>query len=83
MEFFYTKQQTCRGAKADAEVGDKLYLIKRLSELRLTYQISMLAYMAQKRGKKLIVQLSKESKVHASLKEFVINMSGIIKIERT
>jgi len=83
MEFFYTKHQTPRGAKADAEVGDKVYLIKSASQLRLTYQIRMLTYMAQTRAKKLIIQLPKEARVHESLKEFVRSMSGLVKIERT
>jgi len=83
MEFSYTKHQTPRGAKADAEVADNFYLVKGASELRLTYQIKMLTYMAQIRGKRLIIQLPKKSKVHASLREFVRNMSGLVKIDRT
>lgn len=82
MEFFYTKHQTLRGAKADAEVGDKIYLIKNSSSLRLTYQIRMLSYMAQTRKKKLIVQLPKAAKVHITLKEFVQSMGGLLKIEK-
>lgn len=72
-----------RGAKADAEVADKLYLIKNVSELRLTYQARMLTYMAQTRGKKLIIQLPKEAKVHNSLREFVREWSQLVKIERS
>lgn len=83
MEFSYTKHQTVRGAKADAEVGDKVYLIKGASQLRLTYQIKMLTYMARTRNMKLIIQLPKAAKVHDSLKEFVRSMNGLIKIERT
>jgi hypothetical protein len=83
MEFSYTKHQTPRGAKADAEVGDKVYLIKGASQLRLTYQIKMLAYMAQTRGMKLIIKLPKESKAHESLKKFVRELNGLINIERT
>lgn len=82
MEFEYTKHQTMRGAKADAEVGDKLYLIKNVSELRLTYQTRMLTYMAQARGKKLIIQLPKEAKVHNTLREFVREWRQLVKIER-
>ena len=83
MEFSYTKHQTPRGAKADAEVGDKVYLIKSALQLRLTYQIKMLTYMAQTGGKKLIIRLPKEAKVHESLKDFVRSGAGLIKIERT
>lgn len=83
MQFSYTKHQTPRGAKADAEVGDKAYLIKSASELRLTYQIRMLAYMAQMRGKRLIIQVPKEAKVHSSLRDFVREMDKLVKIERS
>lgn len=83
MDFIYTRHQTPRGAKADAEVGDKVYLIKSASQLRLTYQIRMLAYMAQTHGKKLIIQLPKDAKVHESLRDFVRSMAGLVKVERT
>lgn len=66
----------------DAEVGNKLYLLKNVSSLRLTYQIKLLAFTAQSRGKKLIVQLPKEAKVHESLRSFVRESSGLVKIER-
>lgn len=83
MEFTYTRHQTPRGALPDAEVGDKLYIIKNVSHLRLTYQIRVLTYMAQSRGKKFIVRLPKDAKLHSSLREFVKNFSAVIKIERT
>lgn len=83
MEFSYTKHQMPRGARADAEVGDKVYLIKNVSQLRLTYQIKMLTYMAQTRNKMLIIRLAKSAKIHESLRDFVRNVNGLIKIEWT
>jgi hypothetical protein len=83
MDFSYTRHQTPRGAKADAEIGNKLYLIKSTSELRLTYQIRMLTFMAQTRGMQLIIKLPKKARVHRVLKEFVRNMGELIRIERT
>jgi hypothetical protein len=83
MRTFYTKHQTPRGAKADAETTDMVYLIKKVSELRLTYQIRTLAYMAKMRGKKLVVQLPKEAKVHDSLRVYVRDMGQLVKIERS
>lgn len=83
MQFSYTKHQTPRGAKADAEVRDKAYLIKNVSELRLTYQIRMLAYMAQTGGKKLIIQVPKGAKIHSSLRDFMREMDQLVKIERS
>lgn len=82
MDFFYTKHQTPRGAKPDAEVGDKLYLLKNVSSLRLTYQIRLLAFMAHTCRKKLIIQLPKGAKIHEPLRNFVRDSGGLIKIER-
>jgi hypothetical protein len=83
MEFSYTKHQMPRGARADAEVGDKVYLIKNVSQLRLTYQIKMLTYMAKTRNKILIIRLPKAAKIHESLREFVRSVNGLINIEWT
>jgi hypothetical protein len=82
IEFIYTRHQTARGARPDAEVNNKLYLIKNVSEMRLTYQIKLLTYLAQLRAKKLIVQLPSQANVHASLRDFVRSHGGIVEIER-
>ena len=80
---FYTKHQTLRGAKPDAEIGDKIYLIKNVSQLRLTYQIRMLAYVAQIRDIKLVIRIPKNAVIHQSLLEFAIETNGLLNFERT
>lgn len=82
MDFIYTKHQTPRGAKPDDEVGIQIYLIKNVSMLRLTYQIKMLAYMANIKNKQFVIQLPKEAKIHASLKDFIREYSKFVKVER-
>jgi hypothetical protein len=82
-DFAYTKHQTLRGSMPDADVGGILYLIKNVSEMRLTYQIKLLAYMAKSKNKKLSVRLLKATKVHSSLRDFVRASDGLVKIERT
>ena len=82
IEFKYTKHQTARGARPDADINDRLYLIKNVIELRLTYQIKLLTYQAQLRRKKLVVQLPKHSRVHSTLREFVRSHNKIVQIER-
>ncbi len=82
MKYVYTKHQTPRGAMADAEVDNKMYLIKRVSQLRLTYQIRMLTYIAKEQNKKLIIQLPETTKIHGSLRGFIRDASGLIKVER-
>ncbi len=46
MELRYTRQQTARGSRPDATVGDTWYLLKNVSQLRLTYQIRLLTFGA-------------------------------------
>lgn len=82
MDFSYTKHQTPRGARPDAEVGDNFYIIKNVSCLRLIYQIRVLAFIANTRGKNLIIQLPKGAKVHESLRLFVRESFGSVKVER-
>lgn len=82
MDFSYTRHQTPRGARADAEVGDSLYLIKLVSHLKLTYQIRVLAFIAETRNKKLVIQLPKNATMHNSLRDFISQTAPTIKIER-
>jgi len=78
-----TKYQVPRGSIPDAENTNAVYLIKNVSEMRLTYQIKVLAYMAFRRNKKLHIRLPKNAKVHRVLRNFVSLANGLVKIERT
>ena len=78
----YTRHQTARGARPDADVNGKFYLIKKVSEMRLTYQIRVLTYAAKTTGRKLVIQLPPEAKVHTTLRDFVREHADIVKIER-
>lgn len=78
-----TERQMPRSARADAEIGEKLYLIKNVSRLRLTYQIRLLTYAAQTRKMKLIIRLPRAASVDASLERFLVRFSSLIQIERT
>lgn len=82
MEFKHTKHQVARGSLPDAETHNKIILIKRCSELRVTYQIKLLTYLAHQKQKKLVIELPKGAKIHRSLKEFRKQHSKLIKIER-
>jgi hypothetical protein len=46
-----------RGARPDAEAGDRVYLLKHVSRLRATYQIRVLAFLAEERGQRLVLQV--------------------------
>lgn len=82
-DFAYTKHQTLRGSMPDADAANILYLIKNVSEMRLTYQVRLLAYMASTKGKKLNIRLPKSAKVNSGLRDFVRDSGGLVKIERT
>ena len=82
MEFQQTKRQVARGARADAETSDKLFLFKKVSELRATYQIRLLLYRAIKEGKKLVIDMPKASKIHPSLKTLMRDYSKHIQVNR-
>lgn len=82
MEFRYTKQQVARGARADAEVQDKLFLLKNVSSLRLTYQIRLLTFRASESRTRLVIQVPKQCKLHASLRDFVKQFPQVIRLEK-
>ena len=44
-----------RGARADAETSDGIYLIKNVARLHATYQVRLLAFAARERGKQLVL----------------------------
>jgi hypothetical protein len=81
MEFKQTKHQTPRGTMADAEQWNALFLLKKVSELRLTYQIRLLTFKAQSQKRKLIIRLPKGARQHSTLKEFIRSMDGLVRVE--
>lgn len=83
MELKQTKHQVARGTRPDAETFNKLLLIKRASELRATYQIRLLTYRAMQEGRKLVVEVPKECKIHSGLRELMKQHPDNITIVRT
>ena len=83
MEMRQTKHQVARGTRPDAETFDRLLLIKRVSELRATYQIRLLTYRAIQEGRKLVVEVPKGCKLHSGLLELKRQHPENIAIVRT
>ena len=81
MKYAYTRHQVPRGSRPDAETYDRMYLIKRLSVLRATYQVRLLAYSAVEQNKKLILSVPKECVFHGTLKDLVKSVPAVIKRE--
>ena len=82
MEYRNTKHQVARGTRPDAEDYGKYYLIKKVSEMRATYQVRLLLYMATGNESKLILMIPKKAKIHKSLRKLQKQFSKHIKIER-
>lgn len=78
----YTRHQVPRGTRPDAEVADRLYLIKNVSVLRATYQVRLLAYRAGQSGKKLVIRMPRSAKLARDLTELRREHGKTIVIER-
>ncbi len=71
MDYRYTRHQVARGTRADAEGFDKIHLIKKVSVLRATYQIKLLAFKACQSRKKLILRVPTNYRFDPSLRELM------------
>ena len=67
MEYRYTSHQTARGTRPDGNFGSTLYLVKRVSLLRLTYQIRLLTMMAATQRGRLVIQIPKGARASRDL----------------
>ena len=65
----------------DAETIDKIYLIKRVSVLRATYQVRLLVLKAIQTHKKLVLKVPRTCQFHTSLKELIKLTGRTIKRE--
>lgn len=82
IDYRYTRHQVARGSRPDAVSGSRAYLIKNVSELRLTYQIRLLTFMAAEQRARLIIRVPKSARLSRDLRSFVKESSGVLKIER-
>uniref|UniRef100_UPI001F3F9385 hypothetical protein n=1 Tax=Frateuria defendens TaxID=2219559 RepID=UPI001F3F9385 len=53
----FTRHQVARSAMPDAEVFNRMYLIKNVSKLRATYQIKLLAFRAVEKKMQLVLRV--------------------------
>lgn len=82
MRFRYTQHQVARGARADAEVGSTLYLLKKVSILHATYQVRLLAFRAQQEGKRLVIRVPSHFKAGPSLRALIKELKKTVRIEK-
>ena len=79
----YTRHQVARGSRPDAEVGSKLYLLKKTSILHATYQVRLLAFRAQQEHKQLVIRAPVTFNVGPSLRDLMAELGSIIRIEKS
>lgn len=82
MEFRHTRNQTAKGSRADAEDSAALYLFKKVSCMRLTYQIRLLAFLASESNRRLVLRVPAQCKIDAQLRAFCKDHAKTILIER-
>jgi len=82
VNYRYTSHQVARGARADAERNDAYFLLKNVSSLRLTYQIRLLSFRAKDEGRKLVIRVPVNCKVHPTLRDFQKEHSKVVRIEK-
>ena len=76
----YTKHQGARDTRPDAENFNELLLIKRCPNCGIS--IRLLTYPAVSQHKKFVIEVPKNCKVHAGLKELVKQHSHNVQIGR-
>ncbi|MDO3700957.1 hypothetical protein Q3W71_04600 [Micromonospora sp. C28SCA-DRY-2] len=82
MDVRYTKRQVARGSRPDVAVDGTAYLLKRVSHLRLTYQIRLLTFMAEESGERLVIRVPRQATTSDDLREFVRQHRRYVRIER-
>lgn len=83
MIFKQTKHQIARGALPDAEVNGVMYLLKKVTTLRATYQVRLLAFRAQNEGTRMVIRVPSNFVTHHSLRAFMKENPQLIRIEKT
>lgn len=78
IEFRHTAGQVPRGSRPDAVAPGRWYLIKNVPLMRLTYQVRLLAYLAQQNSARLILVLPPSARVSEDAQAFIHANSVLI-----
>ena len=70
IELRRTRHQVPRASRPDAATGDRWYLMKNVPLMRLTYQVRLLAYLAQQNAARLVVVLPSGTRLSADMQAF-------------
>jgi hypothetical protein len=72
---------TPRGSRPDAVIGDTWYLFKKVTYLRLTYQIRLLTFLAQDQRKALVLRVPAGCEFSEPLLAYRLNNPGVLRVE--
>jgi hypothetical protein len=70
IELRRTRRQVPRASRPDAATGDRWYLMKNVPLMRLTYQMRLLACLAQQNAARLVVVLPSGTRLSADMQVF-------------
>jgi hypothetical protein len=83
MEFRMTKRQAVRGSMPDGEANGKMFLIKKVSELRATYQVRLLLHRAVRQGTTLVLDVPNACKLSDDLTALVRDYPANLEVSRS
>lgn len=67
-----------RGSRPDAETAEALHLIKRVTLLRATYQVRLLAFRAAEERKRLVLHVPPDCRFDPGLEQLASKQPGLI-----
>ncbi len=70
-----------RGTRPDAETAGAVHLFKRVSRLRATHQVRLLAFLASERGKALVIHVPRSCQFEPSLADLSASTGSLIQRE--
>jgi hypothetical protein len=83
IELRYTRQQLARAARPDATDGGAGWMVlKRVSSLRLTYQIRLLTFQAVESGARLTIRVPQGCRISGDLRAFMREHKASLRVQR-
>ena len=82
MAYRSSRRQAVRGSRPAATDGPSWYLMKKVTHLRLTYQIKLLTFAAGESGARLIIRVPGGCQVSTPLHEFLQTHRARTTLER-
>jgi hypothetical protein len=82
VQFRYTHHQVARGSRPDGQDRETAHLVKNVLELRLTYQVRLLTFLAQGSGKRLLISIPRSARISRDMRAFLEENKATVKVRR-